>query len=60
MKRFTRLALSLIVYTLLSISNLQAKVMDRTAATVNGEAIFLSELEKNATPPCCSWPEASS
>ncbi len=27
-----------------------AKVMDRTLATVNGEAILLSEFEKNATP----------
>jgi peptidyl-prolyl cis-trans isomerase C len=28
----------------------QAKVLDRTLATVNGDAIMLSEFEKNATP----------
>src|SRR5471030_2907153 len=27
-----------------------AKVVDRTLATVNGEAILLSDFEKNATP----------
>src|SRR6185295_9473097 len=27
-----------------------AKVLDRTLATVNGQAILLSEFEKNATP----------
>jgi peptidyl-prolyl cis-trans isomerase C len=28
----------------------QAKVLDRTLATINGQAILLSEFEKNATP----------
>lgn len=36
--------------TIFPLSGLQAKVLDRTIATVNGEAILLSEYEKNATP----------
>src|SRR5712692_6424057 len=30
--------------------SLQAKVLDRTVATVNNQAIMLSEFEKNAAP----------
>jgi peptidyl-prolyl cis-trans isomerase C len=36
--------------TALMVSPLSAKVLDRTVATVNGQAIMLSEYEKNADP----------
>src|SRR6266480_2142443 len=36
--------------SVLLVAPLQARVLDRTLATVNGEVILLSEFEKNATP----------
>src|ERR1044071_5439002 len=45
---------SLIALTLLSVGlsgiPAQSKVLDRTVATVNAQAIMLSEFEKNAAP----------
>src|SRR5947208_13862105 len=41
---------SIALAMLLAVSPLQARILDRTLATVNGEAIMQSEFEKNATP----------
>ncbi len=44
-----RLSLHLLIAAM-ALSSAQAKVLDRTVATVNAQAIMLSEFEKNATP----------
>lgn len=45
----SRVAISLLLFVLLAASA-QAKVLDRTVATVNAQGIMLSEFEKNVTP----------
>src|SRR4051812_35280311 len=45
--------------TFLNASILPAKVLDRTVATVNAQAIMLSEYEKNAAPILEQFKKAS-
>src|SRR4029077_14241041 len=47
--KYARLMMS-IVLAGLATAPVQAKVLDRTVATVNDQAIMLSEFEKNAAP----------
>src|SRR5688572_28608607 len=41
---------TILAVSLMMTGAVQARVVDRTLATVNGEVILLSEFEKNATP----------